>query len=296
MLAASGEDSDLWGLGSRDVLTTSAAIVALTRAAADHPLLPLLVNHLMNQRRQGRWDTTHENGMALLALTAWYKDREAEPPNFKTTPYLGSSPLATWTFQGRDTGARSVDVPLDRLVREGNVPLTLARTGQGPLHYSLSLTFARPSATEGVDRGVFVTRSVRSLDSANAVTTMQRGRIGAVTVTLASPTPLDRVAVSVPVPAGFVPVNFDFETSSRKAEKDLYSLAFQGAYLSCDHQEVQDDRVTCFADRIPAGLATFRFAARAVVPGTFGFPAATVEEMYHPETYGRSEAGTFRVE
>ncbi|HML30180.1 MAG TPA: hypothetical protein PKE16_15380, partial [Hyphomicrobium sp.] len=41
--------------------------------------------------------------------------------------------------------------------------------------------------------------------------------------------------------------------------------------------------------------ATLAYVVRAVTPGTFVYPAATVEDMYRPERYARSAAGTLAV-
>jgi uncharacterized protein YfaS (alpha-2-macroglobulin family) len=45
----------------------------------------------------------------------------------------------------------------------------------------------------------------------------------------------------------------------------------------------------------PAASATVAYVVRAVTPGTFVHPAATVEDMYRPQRYARSAAGTLTV-
>ena len=45
----------------------------------------------------------------------------------------------------------------------------------------------------------------------------------------------------------------------------------------------------------PAVTATLAYIVRAVAPGTFVHPAATVEDMYRPEKYARTAAGTLTV-
>ena len=49
------------------------------------------------------------------------------------------------------------------------------------------------------------------------------------------------------------------------------------------------------AERTPAASATVAYIVRAVTPGTFVHPAATVEDMYRPERYARTAAGTLTV-
>ncbi len=45
----------------------------------------------------------------------------------------------------------------------------------------------------------------------------------------------------------------------------------------------------------PAVTATLAYIVRAVTPGTYVHPAATVEDMYRPEKYARTAAGTLAV-
>lgn len=49
------------------------------------------------------------------------------------------------------------------------------------------------------------------------------------------------------------------------------------------------------AAKEPAASATVAYIVRAVTPGTFVHPAATIEDMYRPERYARSGAGTLIV-
>jgi alpha-2-macroglobulin len=45
-----------------------------------------------------------------------------------------------------------------------------------------------------------------------------------------------------------------------------------------------------------AGVYTHSYVARATTPGNFVVPPARAEEMYHPETFGRSGADRVIVE
>ena len=51
------------------------------------------------------------------------------------------------------------------------------------------------------------------------------------------------------------------------------------------------------SDRSPGQPAAFAFAymVRAVSPGHYVHPPATVEDMYRPERYGRTAYGIFDV-
>lgn len=47
--------------------------------------------------------------------------------------------------------------------------------------------------------------------------------------------------------------------------------------------------------KAPEATATVAYIVRAVTPGTFVHPAATIEDMYRPERYARSAAGKLTV-
>jgi uncharacterized protein YfaS (alpha-2-macroglobulin family) len=55
-----------------------------------------------------------------------------------------------------------------------------------------------------------------------------------------------------------------------------------------DHQVVRDDRAEAFASWMNGGVYDYTYVARATTPGTFVVPPARAEEMYAPETFGRS--------
>ena len=48
-------------------------------------------------------------------------------------------------------------------------------------------------------------------------------------------------------------------------------------------------------NREPVASATVAYIVRAVTPGNFVHPAATVEDMYRPERFARTAAGRLEV-
>ena len=50
-----------------------------------------------------------------------------------------------------------------------------------------------------------------------------------------------------------------------------------------------------FADTLAPGEHTYEYLVRAQTPGSYAYPATQVEEMYHPEVFGRTAAGTLTV-
>jgi len=63
-----------------------------------------------------------------------------------------------------------------------------------------------------------------------------------------------------------------------------------------DHVEMRDNRSEAFAMTHPEGSHRFAYTARATTPGTFIAAPSKAEEMYSPETFGRSAGTTVTIE
>ena len=62
------------------------------------------------------------------------------------------------------------------------------------------------------------------------------------------------------------------------------------------HENLRDERAEAFALLLPAGVHEYSYVARATTPGRFVVPPARAEEMYAPETFGRSGTDLVVVE
>ncbi|MDI7267433.1 MAG: alpha-2-macroglobulin family protein, partial [Myxococcota bacterium] len=140
-------------------------------------------------------------------------------------------------------------------------------------------------------------------------------------------TPQERLAVVVedPLPAGLDAIDFDLRTATLTLQRAAagyargdddpyggYGIDDEQAYgygydydrdLSGEwwwtpfyHRDDRDDRVVLYADSLPAGVHHYEYLARAVTPGTFVVGPLRAEEMYAPETFGRTGATTFVVD
>ena len=99
---------------------------------------------------------------------------------------------------------------------------------------------------------------------------------------------ITRVALVDPFPAGLEPVNTRLEI----AEHDV-----AGANAAdWNHLDMRDNRAEAFAMTLTAGTHRLSYTARATTPGTFLAAPSKAEEMYSPETFGRSSGTTIVVE
>ena len=97
-----------------------------------------------------------------------------------------------------------------------------------------------------------------------------------------------RVAVVDPMPAGLEVINPDLTPSAIPpvGANPLERGWWWGPWYR--HQNLRDNRVEAFTALLPGGVYNYRYEARATTPGEFVVPPAKAEEMYTPETFGRS--------
>jgi len=58
----------------------------------------------------------------------------------------------------------------------------------------------------------------------------------------------------------------------------------------------RDERAEAFASLLWEGVYNYSYVTRATTPGQFVVPPAKAEEMYHPETFGRTGTDFVKVE
>ena len=78
---------------------------------------------------------------------------------------------------------------------------------------------------------------------------------------------------------------------------DLGGLSFLATIDQPDHSAFYEDRFEVSVDETRFGGAehTFAYLARAVTPGTYAHPPASVEDMYRPDRRAITSTGTFKV-
>ncbi len=60
-----------------------------------------------------------------------------------------------------------------------------------------------------------------------------------------------------------------------------------------EHQNLRDERAEAYTSLLYGGVYEYTYLAIATTPGRFVVPPSKAEEMYHPETFGRT--GTERL-
>ncbi|MCA9795643.1 MAG: hypothetical protein KC910_27735, partial [Candidatus Eremiobacteraeota bacterium] len=280
--------------------TQAVVLEAMLGDQPESELIPKLVRGLEDQRRDGRWRTTQENAWAVLALSRYFHTYEKQSPDFVSKVWLGNSYLGQHAFRGRTKAQRQTSVPLAEL-QAGN--LVLAKQGKGRLYYRVGLRYAPTDLNPPAqDRGFAVQRSYEAVDDNRDVARRADGswriRAGArvrVKLTMAVDGRRSQVALVDHLPAGLEAFNPSLAVSATAIPSEsVPGWWWSGSWY--EHQNLRDERVEAFSSTVWPGVYEYRYDALASTPGQFVAPAARAEEMYHPETFGRSASDRVTVE
>ncbi|MCV0368237.1 alpha-2-macroglobulin [Filomicrobium sp.] len=274
--------------GSR--LRDGAALVALSaETGMENERIPHLIDVVASGYTNRRYTSTQEQAWLLLAVKALGDESASASLTIGGTAHSG--PLA------RKLTAEELNTGSFKVTNESDADLDAV----------ISVVGASLNAEPAVSNGFSIERSYFKLDgtavdlaSANGgkASIAQNERLVTV-VKMTADNAGGRVLVVDRLPAGF-----EVENPRLVASGDLSSLSWLKSDVSPEHTEFRDDRVVAAfnlfgqsrSDVKAAGMtATVAYIVRAVTPGEFVHPAATVEDMYVPERHARTEAGTLTV-
>ncbi|MBC8101725.1 MAG: hypothetical protein H7Z41_03965 [Cytophagales bacterium] len=299
-----------------------ADAIVLDALIADQPksdLIPKLVRGLLDGRKRGHWSGTQENAFVLLALDRYFRTYEGVTPDFVARLWLGEKFAGEGPFQGRSTKRIETQIPMRYLAQTPGVQkLTIGKTGAGRLYYRVGMRYApRNLALKPADYGFTVKRVYEAVDKPSDV---RRGPDGAwivkagakvrVRLSMVATTRRYHVALTDPLPAGFESLNSELQ-GTEDVSRDInpqnggdngYGGGGLYSYRSWwwghwwEHENLRDERAEAFTPTLWEGAYEYVYLCRATTPGQFVVPPAKAEEMYSPETFGRTGTDRVRVE
>jgi len=274
--------------------TTALALDAIMREAPSHAVIPKLARGVLDGRRYGRWRSTQENLVALQAMRRYFDTYEKVTPSYTGKLWFGAAAYTEHAFAGRTSTRAIARADWSQLAPGSTHDLALVKQGAGRMYYRVGITYApRQTNLPALDAGFIVRRSYSAEDPADVVKTPDgyKIRLGAkvqVTLEVLATTRRHAVALVDPLPAGFEAVNERLATAER-------AIAVKGD-ARWDHINMRDNRTEAFQMDLREGTHRFSYTARATTPGTFIAAPTKAEEMYSPETFGRSSGLTVVIE
>jgi uncharacterized protein YfaS (alpha-2-macroglobulin family) len=272
--STTGKSLDRSDYGS--ALRDGAAMLALAAESRPAPaLIPSMVQLVSREQSVKRWTSTQEEAWMLLAARAIKAGSEDIALEVNGQPHLGN-------FSARKTGAE-VEA----------APIVIANKSNEPLEAVLTTIAAPIDPLPAGGDGFAIERTYYTMDGeeANITEAAQNERyVVVLTVTEKNAWP-SRVLVSDLLPAGF-----QIDNPSIVGSAELTNFDWLGD-TEAAHLEFRDDRFIAAFNRDGSSDREFRFAyvVRAVTPGDYAHPAASVEDMYRPQFSARTATGRMEV-
>jgi uncharacterized protein YfaS (alpha-2-macroglobulin family) len=278
----------------------------LIRDQPKSDLIPKIVRGLLAHRTAGHWSSTQEDVWVLLALDRYFHTFEKTTPNFVARAWLGKDFAGEHKFRGRTTEIDHLAIPMSALASGDKTrDLVLDKEGEGRLYYRIGMRYAPASLKlDPSEHGFTVTRTYEAIDDERDVRKDEAGvwhiKSGArvrVRVDMVATTRRYHVALVDPLPAGLEPMNPALAVTGKiPADEKSRSASGWWWWAWYQHQNMRDDRVEAFTTLLWEGVHDYVYVARATTPGEFIVPPSKAEEMYHPETFGRSASDRVIVE
>jgi uncharacterized protein YfaS (alpha-2-macroglobulin family) len=262
-------------------LRDSAAALAFAAAdPASQPRLTAIIDRIAELFAKADRTSTQEQAWLLLAAEA-----AAKMTGNGMTVQVGDKPAET----------RSTAEYFRRALGANEPALTVANRGTAPLWRSVSITGVVKAELPAENNGYAVSRQVFYPDGTVADLTKIKQTDLLVVVLKGvrkNAGPAARALVVDLLPAGFEIQNATAPTGDTAG---AYSW-LKDLTTSPDYVEARDDRYIAALD-LAGGSDTFvlAYVVRAVTPGEFKYPALDVEDMYEPETNGRTAMGKLVV-
>jgi uncharacterized protein YfaS (alpha-2-macroglobulin family) len=293
---------------SSDRRVDAVMLESLIQEQKDLDLIPKVVTGLLAHRKAGRWLNTQENTFALLALDLYFQTYEKVTPDFVARVWLGTDFAGELAFKGRTTDYFQIGIPMKDVATHDKQDLTIQKDGKGRLYYRVGMTYAPASLKlDPADYGFVVTREYEGADDPKDVTRdaagvwhIKAGSRVRVKLTMINENRRYHVALVDPLPAGLEAMNAALAVTG-PIPTDPNEQKARGAYWWWygpwyEHQNLRDERTEAFAALLWEGVHDYSYVARATTPGNFVVPPTKAEEMYMPETFGRSGSDRVIVE
>ena len=250
------------------------------------------------------YGTTRRDTAAVLTLAveagSEVLDREAFTARLMRPANRLSTQEATWTLlaanalidrpgtDGITLNGQAVDGPLVRVLEAGN-PDPVAVVNGSDRSATLTVTaYGVPEVPEGAGgNGYAIARSYFDMEGNPADPSAVKAGARLVTVLEVTPFSLDeaRLMVADPLPAGFEIDNPNLIRAGQIAALDWLEVA------EAEHAEFRQDRFLAAVDQRDEGTIRLAYVVRAVSPGAYHHPAASVEDMYRPDFRAQTDAG-----
>jgi uncharacterized protein YfaS (alpha-2-macroglobulin family) len=296
----SGTQRSPWLWSDNDKIT-AMALLALTETAAHNEFIPGLVRNLIAKASKGSYSSTQSNVYALMALSNYIEKNEDELPRINVTANLDAEAFLTAAFTSPINPSVKATSSLSQLANVQALNLATEGTGTAWATVRLSSAPAKADLSADISNGLILSRSyevIRPQIQNSSQTVFKRGQVVKVTVTMMTPEHRHDLVLEDKIPAGFEAINLTYlsedQTLIPQFNPEISGWKYNDFFWFY-HQEIWPEKVSVFADYLPAGVYTISYLVRPITIGTYQVPGPKAEEMYAPEVHGRGLGQTLTI-
>jgi uncharacterized protein YfaS (alpha-2-macroglobulin family) len=254
-------------------LRDSAAVLAFAAAnPGNRTRLTAVIDRIAERFTRAARTSTQEQAWLLIAAEA-----AAQTGGGEMTVEVGASAPAT----------RSEPLYLRRALGSGTPDQTVTNRGSTPVWRSISITGVPAADLPAESKGYNVTRSIYRSDGTAA--DLSKARQTDLFVVVIKGTRTDPSQAAQTLVVDLLPAGFEIETATVSKGRSTTDYSWLPELTEASYTEERDDRFVAALD-LKGGVKDFTLAyiVRAVTAGEFTYPALVVEDMYEPETSGRT--------
>ena len=196
----------------------------------------------------------------------------------------------------------SKDIPMDQLHFGGMNTVDFSKSTDsssptGKIYYDLGLKYYLPANMMGPrDEGFVIKHGFYALSDTKNSQPLEQAKVGDVVrehIEITVPVTRRDVTIEDFIPAGMEIVDTSLATEDKTLSQTEPEVV--GSTLWPDHEEWKDDRAFLYNESLKPGTYTFDYMVRALVPGSYLELPAQISELYAPENFGRTGAGSFSI-
>ncbi|MEP7455925.1 alpha-2-macroglobulin family protein [Phyllobacterium sp. SB3] len=257
-------------------LRDGAAVLALAAESRPVPaIIPQLSKIVADQWESKRYTSTQEQTWMLLAARA-IQD--------------GDNDLKLDINGSAHTGGYTSQITGDELISS---PVTITNASSAPVSAVVTTVAAPSQPLPAGGDGFNIERTYYTLDGteANVSEARQNERYVVVLKVTENNRWPSRILVTDLLPAGF-----EIDNPGLVNSASLTNFDWIGE-VEAAHTEFRSDRFVAAFDRVASDNSeiTLAYVVRAVTPGNYSHPAASVEDMYRPQFSARTASGRMEV-
>jgi uncharacterized protein YfaS (alpha-2-macroglobulin family) len=272
-----GRNADIWVGDYGSQLRDKAAVLTLA-AESDVGMADLraLANDVANEEEARRYTSTQEQAWMLLAAAALIED--SSRTSFEIEGAAVAGPLFKEYSQATIEAA----------------PVAIKNLGTDTLDAVLTTTGVTVVPEPAGGNGFTIERFYYTVagEPTDIAAIGQNERIVVMLTVTADQGRDGDILVVDQIPAGY-----EIENPNISASGEVINFGWLDVDRNAAHTEARVDRFVAALDRSSEDSLQFSvaYSMRAVSPGTFAQPAATVEDMYRPYLNARTATGTVEV-